>query len=95
MTDLLIRNLPQSLRADLVRRAKKTGQSLSEEAKNLLRKGLSAEASAGDIGADRSTLDAIRSAFGSDLMRDHEHADMMGAINAARKGSDRPLPHSK
>ncbi len=36
MPDLLIRNLPSDLKEDIARRAKHSGKSLSEEAKQLL-----------------------------------------------------------
>ncbi len=38
MPDLLIRNLPENLKKDIARRARKSGKSLSDEAKHLLKK---------------------------------------------------------
>ena len=50
MSDLLIRKLPPALRREIRERAKKSGRSLSEEAKTLIQAGLAAPASTVGLG---------------------------------------------
>lgn len=45
MTDMLIRNVDPKLKRELERRARAHGQSLSDEAKSMLRRGLDAAVS--------------------------------------------------
>jgi plasmid stability protein len=48
MGDLLIRNIPDTLKIEITGLAERTGRSLSDEAKELLRKGLLAEGARSD-----------------------------------------------
>lgn len=50
MSDLLIRNLTPALRKEIQERARKNHHSLSDEAKSLIRKGLTARETAGRLG---------------------------------------------
>jgi hypothetical protein len=50
MTDLLIRNIEPSLKQQLEKRARKHGRSLSEEAKALIRHGVSEKESEAGFG---------------------------------------------
>jgi len=45
MGDLLVRNIPDTLKQDLITRAHKSGRSLSDETKYVISKGLAAEIS--------------------------------------------------
>ncbi len=58
MTDLLIRNVPEDIREALTGRARKSGHSLSDEAKRLLMLALEAETSNQPLGQ------ALRETFG-------------------------------
>lgn len=51
MSDLLIRNIKPQLKRQLVERARKHGQSLSEEAQELIQRGLSVPSPERDLGA--------------------------------------------
>ncbi|WP_111561596.1 FitA-like ribbon-helix-helix domain-containing protein [Rhizobium sp.] len=91
MGDLLIRNISDALKRDISARAEKNGNSLSDEAKNLLQKAII------DVpGADtptRSALDVFREIF-SPLTDDEreEFAKIMDDIEAERKKDfGRPL----
>jgi len=50
MSDLLIRKLTPALRRQLQERARKSGRSLSDEAKTLIQRGLAAPAPSGGLG---------------------------------------------
>jgi plasmid stability protein len=54
MGDLLVRNIPDTIRRDLIARAHESGRSLSDEAKHMISAGLAAEESkaAGSSGED-------------------------------------------
>jgi hypothetical protein len=56
MSDLLIRNLTPALRREIRERARRNRQSLSDEAKALIRKGLVAPEVAGGIGTQLFSL---------------------------------------
>ena len=65
MGDLLIRNISEALKRDIAAAADKAGRSLSDEAKELLRKGLIADK---DIkpAVEQSAYDILRATFGAD-----------------------------
>lgn len=83
MGDLLIRNISDALKRDIAAAADRAGRSLSDEAKELLRKGLIAES---DIKpAEDSAYEVLRAAMAGDLMTDEEHAEFMAGIEESRK----------
>ena len=65
MGDLLIRNISDALKRDIAAAADRTGRSLSDEAKELLRKGLIAEKDVKPA-EHQSAYDVLRAAFGAD-----------------------------
>lgn len=91
MGDLLIRNIPDAMKRDIALRAEKSGNSLSDEAKNLLQKAMF-----GASGTDkpaRSGLDSFREIF-SPLTEEEqkEFARVMDELEAERKRDfGRPL----
>lgn len=91
MGDLLIRNIPEALKADLATRAAKSGRSLSEEAKSLLRQSLDERY---ERKPEQNAYDMIRSAFveADALMSDEEHRDFLSAIEEGRQDMGRPVP---
>ena len=90
MSDLLIRNLPEPMRAEISKSAASSGRSLSDEAKHLIRKGLSAPL--GGTEPERSAWDELRNAFGEAQLSDSDHADLMAATALARKSGVRQSP---
>jgi antitoxin FitA len=93
MSDLLIRDLPAAMKADLEQKARQNGRSLSEEAKAQIGRSLAIE----DAPPERkysNAYEAIRSAFVENdaLMSDEEHAEFMRAIQDGRRDLGRPPP---
>ncbi len=91
MGDLLIRNISDAMKRDIALRAEKNGNSLSDEAKNLLQKAIF-DTPGADAPA-RSALDGFREIF-SPLTDDEreEFAKIMDDIEAERKKDfGRPL----
>lgn len=84
MGDLLIRNISDALKHDIAAAADRTGRSLSDEAKELLRKGLIAES---DIkpAEGRSAYDVLRAAFGADDGLGDDFAAILDEVEAERK----------
>jgi len=93
MGDLLIRNMPDALKAGLAKKAEQNGRSLSEEAKARLRQSLLDDADTA-IRPKRNAYDALRSIFVEEdaLLSDEEHAEFMRAIEESRKDIGRPVP---
>ncbi|WP_455273138.1 FitA-like ribbon-helix-helix domain-containing protein [Rhizobium herbae] len=83
MGDLLIRNISDALKRDIAAAADRTGRSLSDEAKELLRKGLVAESDIKPV--EESAYDVLRAAMADYLMTDEEHAEFMAGIEESRK----------
>jgi plasmid stability protein len=84
MGDLLIRNIPDAMKRDIAARAERNGNSLSEEAKELLRKGMvTTESSEAQNGA--SAFDSIRRAFLDADASGDEFAKIMDEIEGERK----------
>ncbi|WP_394691038.1 plasmid stabilization protein [Hoeflea sp.] len=90
MPDLLIRNLPEQLRTDIGKAASASGRSLSDEAKHLIRKGLSAPLEGPEPG--NSAWDELRNAIGAVQLSDSENEDLLVASAAARRSSARQTP---
>ena len=94
MGDLLIRNIPDALKRDLEKAAKRDGRSLSAKSIELLRKSLAAE----DAGGEKpfvSAWDVLRPIFEAHGAIDEadEYAKIMDEIEAERKRDfGRPLP---
>ncbi|MAS04478.1 MAG: plasmid stabilization protein [Ahrensia sp.] len=91
MSDLLIRNIPDHLKDDISRRAKETGRSLSDEVKELLRKGLLADLEK-QPPAGETAYDAIRRAFAGVSLSDEEHGDLIRSVEEGREDMGRPVP---
>jgi len=84
MGDLLIRNISDALKHDIAAAADRTGHSLSEKAKELLRRGLVVENEVKAVGG-QSAYDALRATFGADEGAGDEFAAIMDEIEAERK----------
>ncbi|NYJ13467.1 plasmid stability protein [Rhizobium leguminosarum] len=83
MGDLLIRNISEAMKRDIAEAAQRSGNSLSDEAKELLREALHRKTEAKPETA--SVYNAIRAAFVSENAVDDEFAAMMEEIEVARK----------
>ena len=91
MGDLLIRNIPDSLKHDIARAADRNGRSLSDEAKEILREGLIAEKQFKAMG-EQSAYDILRAAFYTEDGSGDEFARAMEEIETERKKDfGRPL----
>jgi plasmid stability protein len=85
MGDLLIRDVPEHLRAELTDAARRSGRSLSDEAKRMLSKAVSQE-KMHPAPSGKSLLEAIQAAFAGipDGERE-EFAKIMDDVEAERK----------
>ena len=91
MVDILIRDVSEPLRAELKARASRSGRSLSDEAKHLLRKGLQdVGQEPGEAGLD--TFDLLRLPFADALLTDEEHTKMMEVTAECRNKARRDAP---
>ncbi len=88
MPNLLIRDLPEPLKSDISRRAKASGRSLSDEVKDLIRKGLLIDK--GEGVAVENAYDLMRRSFGDALLSEDEHAAFMDAVDHLRADTGRP-----
>jgi plasmid stability protein len=84
MADMLIRDIPETLKREIELAARKCGQSLSGKAIDLLHKGMIAEREAKPE-PGLSEWDVIRSAFAAENAIDDEFAKIMDEIEAERK----------
>lgn len=94
MGDLLIRNIPDVLKAEIARAAAQEGTSLSSEAIDILRVGLSARRKAGET-AKKSAWEVLRPILldEDDPGIGREFAEIMEEVEAERKRDfGRPLP---
>lgn len=92
MGDLLIRNIPDAMKAELEQRARQNGRSLSDEAKVQIRRSL-ATVEAPEPRQFANALEALRSAFEEAGPLDDEYSRIMDEIEAQRKKDfGRPLP---
>ena len=91
MGDMLIRNFPALVKERIAEAAKRSGRSISEEAKRRLVQSVVDD----EKGASKplSAYDELRGAFLAHdvLLTDAEHAGMMEAIDELRKRPARPL----
>ncbi|WP_428427214.1 FitA-like ribbon-helix-helix domain-containing protein [Pararhizobium sp.] len=83
MGDLLIRNISDALKRDIAAAADRTGRSLSDEAKELLRRGLIAESDIKPV--EESAYDVLRAAFGADEGLGDDFAAILDEVEAERK----------
>lgn len=83
MGDLLIRNISEAMKRDIAEAAQRSGHSLSDEAKELLREALQKKAE--EKPRTLSAYEAIRAAFVSENAVDDEFAAIMEEIEAERK----------
>ena len=92
MSDLLVRDLPDAVKANLADKAKHGGRSLSDEVKLRLVQSLVDD----EQHPKRydNAFNAIRRAFieNDALMTDEEHAEFMRGIEEGRKDMGRPPP---
>lgn len=85
MSDLLIRDIPEPMKQDIAERAKQAGRSLSDEAKELLRKALVAENSETES-SRLSAWDILRPIlYDGDAAAATEYARIMDEIELERK----------
>lgn len=84
MGDLLIRNISDALKRDIAAAADRTGRSLSDEAKELLRKGLIAESDIKPL-EEQPAYDVLRAVFGADEGLGDDFAAVLDEIEAERK----------
>ena len=92
MSDLLVRDLPDAVKANLADKAKQGGRSLSDEVKLRLVQSLVDD----EQHPKRydNAFNAIRRAFieADALMTDEEHAEFMRGIEESRRDVGRPPP---
>ncbi|OBZ96830.1 plasmid stabilization protein [Pararhizobium polonicum] len=84
MGDLLIRNISDALKRDIAAAADRTGRSLSDEAKELLRKGLIAESDIKPV-EEQSAYDVLRAVFGAGDGSGDDFAAILDEVEAERK----------
>jgi antitoxin FitA len=92
MGDILIRNIPDRLKEDVQNAARKSGRSISEEAKLLIEKGLRVETMSAPGDAE-AAYNRMREAFLGAQMDDDEHLEFHDVIRKskyARLESDAP-----
>lgn len=85
MGDLLIRDVPSEIKLQLGESARRSGRSLSEEAKYLLRRSFELEGAEQPSAAD--IYGQFRERFSDELLSDEEHSELMSAINSWKKES--------
>jgi hypothetical protein len=83
MGDFVIRDIPDDLKQDIADLARQSGRSLSDEAKQLLQKGLVSRK--GELPSD--SYAEYRHEFADALLTDDEHTEMMSAIDAWKQES--------
>jgi hypothetical protein len=86
MGDLLIRNFPEDLKRKLAEAAYENRRSLSEEAKDMLRRGVAVAMQEQNL-TPLDVYDEFRQEFSDALLSDEEHEDMMRAIGDWRQES--------
>jgi plasmid stability protein len=94
MVDILVRNVPDELRAELKMLASAHRRSLSQEVQSLLSKAISSEKSAG-AKQFVSAADAFAEMRAQLDMTDEEHREWQEIVDNARKSPDRAVPDFK
>lgn len=92
MGDLLIRNIPETIKESLADRARQGGRSLSDEVTLRLVRSLAEDGQA--PAETRNAYEMLRSVFEDNdaLMSDEDHAEFMQAVEDMRKDMGRPVP---
>lgn len=85
MGDLLLRGVPDAIKTELTEIAKADGQSLSQKAIDVLRKGMAAERLEQEKEQPRNAWDMLRSAFEMEGPVTGEFAAIMDEIEAQNK----------
>jgi plasmid stability protein len=85
MNDFLIRDMPDSLKQDLTEIARDTGRSMSDEAKALLWRGISALKAEKSEQPSRNAYEELRKLFAPLPGDDGEFSKIMDEIEAERK----------
>lgn len=91
VADIVIRDVPDRLHAELEARARLSGRSLSDEAKALLDDVIAA-GQAHKAAPQKSLFDVAREHFDGAWMTDEEHAEFMRAVEEVRRDPGRPVP---
>ncbi|HVK92544.1 MAG TPA: plasmid stabilization protein [Mycoplana sp.] len=84
MGDLLVRNIPDAMKRELAEAAERAGISMSDKAKDLLRRGLQADMES-ETKRARSGWDALRPLLSSPDGSGEELAQILGDLEARRK----------
>ncbi|MDI6025525.1 plasmid stabilization protein [Corticibacterium sp. UT-5YL-CI-8] len=93
MGDLLIRNIPEALRADIAALARRKGQSLSEAAREALRTGVAAAGKAAEDSDRLPAGDQLRAIFAGVFVNDDEAEAFQKELEAMRRNDiGRPVP---
>jgi antitoxin FitA len=95
MGDLLIRDIPEALKADLARIADRKGESLSETAKSAMLHGLDVVKR---LDAQEMALpmgQRLRQIFGGMFETDDEAEEFQRVLDEIRRAPQRPLPDFK
>jgi hypothetical protein len=90
MSDLIIHDVPESLRQQLDDVARASGRSPSEEAITMLAEALAKRPPSLETAKPGNAWDVLRAAIGEDnLLTEEEHAEFMQAIEEGRRTPDR------
>ncbi|MBD0413359.1 ribbon-helix-helix protein, CopG family [Oryzicola mucosus] len=93
MGDLLIRNIPEALRADIEALARRKGQSLSEAAREALRAGVAAVGKATEENDRLPAGDRLKAIFAGVFESDDEAEAFQKELEAMRRNDiGRPVP---
>ncbi len=86
MGDLLLRNIPDAVKQNLIARANKAGRSLSDEAKYVIAKGLATEESRPAENSGKDFADSLLSLF-ADIPDEEKQlfSEIMDEIEEQRK----------
>lgn len=86
MGDLLVRDIPDAIKQDLVARARKSGRSLSDEAAHMISKGLAADESKPAEDSGRNFVDDLLCLF-ADIPDEErqQFSEIMDEIEEQRK----------
>jgi antitoxin FitA len=84
--DLLIRDIPEDLKRELMAAARSAGRSLSDEAKAALKKGVAVVQDERNAVRNDAYGD-FRREFADALLTDEDHQDMMSAIDSWKQES--------
>ncbi len=95
MGDMLIRNVPETARADLAELAKRQGKSISETTKSALMHGIDALRKLGPEHAAIPMGTRLQQIFAGVFDTDDEAKEFGRILEEVRQGPERPLPDFK